>query len=38
MDVIGWLDVTQNRDRLWAVVNKVMNLLVPYSVGNFMTS
>jgi len=38
MDVIDWLDVAQNRDRLWAVVNEVMNLLVPYSVGNFVTS
>ena len=38
---VGWgnrlVDLAQNKDRLWAVVNKVMNLLVPYNVGNFLT-
>jgi hypothetical protein len=38
MGVIDWLDLAQNRDRLWAVVNEVMNLLVPHIVGNFLTS
>jgi len=38
MGVIDGLDVAQNRDMLWAVVNEVMNLLVPYNVGNFLTS
>jgi hypothetical protein len=26
---IGWIDLAQNRDRWQAVVNAVMNLLVP---------
>ena len=28
----------QDRDRLWALVNAVMNLWVPKNVGNFLTS
>jgi hypothetical protein len=26
---ISWIDVSQNRDRWWALVNVVMNLRVP---------
>jgi hypothetical protein len=33
-----WIDLTQNRDRLRALVNAVMNVWVPYSAGNFLTS
>jgi len=38
MGVIDGLDLAQNRDRLWAVVSEIMNILIPYSVGNFLTS
>ena len=33
-----WIDLNQNRDRWWALVNVVMNLLVQYNAGNFLTS
>jgi len=33
-----WIDLAEERDRWPAVVNAVMNLRVPYSAGNFMTS
>ena len=26
---MGWVDVTQDRDKLWALVDAVMNLGVP---------
>jgi len=29
MGGIEWIDLVQNRDRWWAFVNPVMNLLVP---------
>jgi hypothetical protein len=29
MGCMGWIDVAQDRDRWWAVVNAVMNLRVP---------
>ena len=35
---MDWLEVAQDRGRWCAHVNAVMNLLVPYSVGNFLTS
>ena len=35
MDLI---DLTQDRDRWQALANAVMNLRVPYNVGNFLTS
>jgi len=28
-EVVGWIDVAQNRDKVWAVVNAVMNLRFP---------
>jgi hypothetical protein len=35
---MGLIDLTQVRDRWQAVVNAVMNPLVPYNAGNFLTS
>jgi hypothetical protein len=34
---IDWIDLAQDRDRWWALVNTIMNLRVPYNVGNSLT-
>jgi hypothetical protein len=33
-----WIHLAQDVDRWWALVNTVMNILVPYNTGNFLTS
>jgi hypothetical protein len=33
-----WIDLAEDRDRLLALVNAVMNLRVPQNAGNFLTS
>jgi len=35
---MDWIDLAQDRNRWWALENAVMNLRVPYSAGNFLTS
>jgi hypothetical protein len=34
---MDWIDLAQDRDKLQALVNVVMNLRAPYNVGNFLT-
>jgi hypothetical protein len=32
-----WIDLAQDRNRWKALINAVMNLMVPYNAGNFLT-
>jgi len=34
---VGWIDLAEDRDRWWAVVNASMNLRVPGNVKDFST-
>ena len=33
-----WMELVQDRDRVRALVIAVMNIVVPYNAGNFVTS
>jgi hypothetical protein len=35
---VEWMHLVQGRYQQWAVVDKVMNLQVPWKIGNFLTS
>jgi hypothetical protein len=36
-DGMDWIDLTQDRDQWRTLVNKVMNLRVPYNAGKFLS-
>jgi hypothetical protein len=35
---LDWIELAEDSDRWWVLVNAVMNLRVPYYAGNFLTS
>jgi hypothetical protein len=37
MEDMDWIDLVQDMDRWQTLVNSVMNMRVPLSVGNFLT-
>ena len=36
--MLDWIDLAQERDRWWEIVNTVMKFQVSYNAGNFLTS
>jgi hypothetical protein len=37
-DGIYWIDLAQDRDQWWALVNAVMNLRIPYNASKLLSS
>jgi hypothetical protein len=35
---VDWIELAQDRDMWWVLVNVVMNVRVPENAGNFLTS
>jgi hypothetical protein len=35
---MDWIQLPQDRDQWWVLVNTVMDLHIPYKAGNFFTS
>ena len=35
---MDWIELAQDKEKWWALVNAVMNLQVPYNAGNYLTS
>jgi len=35
---VDWIELAQDRDMWWVLVNVVMNVQVPENAGNFLTS
>jgi hypothetical protein len=35
---MDWIDLAKDRDRLWTLLNTIMNPWVPYNAENFLTS
>ena len=35
---MGWIDLAQDRDKLWVLVNAVMNLRIPQIAGSLLIS
>ena len=35
---MDWIDLAQDRGKWWLLEDMVMDLQVPYSAGNFLTS
>jgi hypothetical protein len=38
LDGMDWIDLAEDRDRWWALVNTIMNLWVPQYAGKFLSS
>jgi hypothetical protein len=36
-ECMDWINVAQDRDRAWELVNAAMNLWVPQNAGNFLS-
>jgi hypothetical protein len=35
---VDWIDLVQDKDKWWALVNTVMNLWVPYNIGELVSN
>jgi len=35
---VGWIDLDEDRDKWWTLVNAVMNRQLPYKVVNVLAS